>query len=59
MITMNEDRVVCFIEDNLHNRLHKLSGDFHFLGSWHINDLMLDLIALEETLEFGIKVFLD
>ena len=53
MITMNEYWMICFIEDNFHDRLHKLLGDVDLLGARHINDLVLDLIVLEKALELG------
>src|SRR6187402_2986617 len=58
MITMNENRMVRLIKDNLHNRVHSCCRDRNLLGSLHINHFVTDIIFLDETFELGSEVLL-
>lgn len=58
MVAMNEDRMILFLEDDFHDRVHNFFGDVDLLGALHIDDKVTDAILLHESLELWREVFL-
>lgn len=59
VVAVNKNRVVCLVKNDLHNSLHDGFGYIDFLGAWHIDDFMCDVVLLEEVEKSGGEIFVD
>lgn len=48
LVTMYQNRVILFVMDHFHNRLHGFDGNCLFLGAFHSDMTMADSIDLHE-----------
>ena len=58
VVAMDEERMIRFIESNLHDSVHDSIRNFNLLRSLHIDDDVPNTMIFHESSEFGRKVFL-
>ena len=52
VVAMYEERVILFVEGDLHNRVHNGIRNGHLFSSLHIDNAMTDAISLHKSFEF-------
>jgi hypothetical protein len=51
--------MIPLVEHETEDRTHGLDGDGFLLRAWHVEDMVLDAVLVQEGLVTGWKLFLD